>query len=218
MNKNIRLEQIKQSVAREITEVFGELTEEQVIGMYETLQAAVERELYEQDDIFALISPSEHIGLSARVRALHCRWASLRGEDKGQFRLGHEEAGILFDELQRLTKLLNRESTKSKGQTEAVLSAEGVRMLPEASPRVETGPVQFGQDWPGVFIRGDNAACYAMNLRLTLNGTHDDVFVKATLQGLLSDLSSSYVLPAPLKGTAGRLPGQTAEDSSSKDD
>ncbi len=24
-------------------------------------------------------------------------------------------------------------------------------------PRVETGAVQFGDDWPGLFIRGDNA-------------------------------------------------------------
>ena len=24
-------------------------------------------------------------------------------------------------------------------------------------PRVETGPLQIGDDWPGVFIRGDNA-------------------------------------------------------------
>jgi len=28
--------------------------------------------------------------------------------------------------------------------------------------RAETGPVQFGDDWPGVFIRGDNAHHYAL--------------------------------------------------------
>jgi hypothetical protein len=28
---------------------------------------------------------------------------------------------------------------------------------PDDEPRVETGPVQFGNDWPGIFIRGDNA-------------------------------------------------------------
>ena len=27
------------------------------------------------------------------------------------------------------------------------------------SERPETGPMQFGEDWPGCFIRGDNA-CY----------------------------------------------------------
>ncbi len=31
------------------------------------------------------------------------------------------------------------------------------RILPTQKPRVESGPVQFGNDWPGVFIRGDDA-------------------------------------------------------------
>ena len=30
----------------------------------------------------------------------------------------------------------------------------------ELESRVETGPVQFGDDWPGIFIRGDNAMWY----------------------------------------------------------
>jgi hypothetical protein len=30
--------------------------------------------------------------------------------------------------------------------------------------RVETGVLQINSDWPGVFIRGDNAAGYAMYL------------------------------------------------------
>ena len=34
----------------------------------------------------------------------------------------------------------------------------------ELDKRVETGPLQFGDDWPGVFIRGDNAAFYAFAL------------------------------------------------------
>ena len=36
---------------------------------------------------------------------------------------------------------------------------------PAGMARVETGPVSFGRDWPGVFIRGDNAMWYSMNLR-----------------------------------------------------
>jgi hypothetical protein len=41
-----------------------------------------------------------------------------------------------------------------------------VRELPHMTERVETGAVQFGsQDWPGVFIRGDNAFNYAMHRR-----------------------------------------------------
>lgn len=37
-----------------------------------------------------------------------------------------------------------------------------IRKLPCPGERVETGPVQFGDDWPGVFIRGDSAAYFAM--------------------------------------------------------
>jgi hypothetical protein len=37
----------------------------------------------------------------------------------------------------------------------------GVRKFPEQVERVETGAVQFGDDWPGIFIRGDNAMYYA---------------------------------------------------------
>jgi hypothetical protein len=36
-----------------------------------------------------------------------------------------------------------------------------VRKFPQQEQRVETGAVQFGDDWPGVFIRGDNALYYA---------------------------------------------------------
>jgi hypothetical protein len=39
-----------------------------------------------------------------------------------------------------------------------------IRILPAVDERVETGPIQFGEDWPGTFIRGDNAAYYAMIL------------------------------------------------------
>jgi hypothetical protein len=39
------------------------------------------------------------------------------------------------------------------------------RKLREYKKRVETGPVAFGSDWPGVFIRGDNALAFGWNLR-----------------------------------------------------
>jgi hypothetical protein len=45
-----------------------------------------------------------------------------------------------------------------------------IRELPHMTERVETGPVQFGsQDWPGVFIRGDNAFFYAGAIRELLS-------------------------------------------------
>lgn len=37
-----------------------------------------------------------------------------------------------------------------------------VRRLPEVENRVETGAVQFGDDWPGLFVRGDD--CFALAL------------------------------------------------------
>lgn len=36
---------------------------------------------------------------------------------------------------------------------------------PDVNERVETGPLQINEDWPGLFIRGDNAAYYAMCIR-----------------------------------------------------
>lgn len=41
-----------------------------------------------------------------------------------------------------------------------------LRKLPEQKPRVETGPIRFGNDWPGLFIRGDNAISLAYNLAI----------------------------------------------------
>lgn len=35
---------------------------------------------------------------------------------------------------------------------------------PALLDRVETGPVQFGSDWPGLFIRGEHALVLAQSL------------------------------------------------------
>jgi hypothetical protein len=53
--------------------------------------------------------------------------------------------------------------------------------------RVETGPTQFGDDWPGLFIRGDNAAFYAIHLQNLLD-ENEDPFTRIVLRGLLADL------------------------------
>ena len=50
-----------------------------------------------------------------------------------------------------------------------------VRILPAQDERVETGATQFGDDWPGVFIRGDNAFAYAMYIKAALQGGEDNV-------------------------------------------
>ena len=40
-----------------------------------------------------------------------------------------------------------------------------LRKLPAASERLDTGPIQFGDDWPGVFVRGDSALILASMFR-----------------------------------------------------
>lgn len=59
--------------------------------------------------------------------------------------------------------------------------------------RPETGIMQFGTDWPGVFIRGDNAAYYAMALQTHLERPGEDAFAEATVRCLLDLLASSRV-------------------------
>ena len=68
--------------------------------------------------------------------------------------------------------------------------------------RIETGPVEFtypsGQvDWPGTFIRGDNAGWYAMLLKRVLDVAPPDMAMDVMqLRGLLSDLSECVLGPA----------------------
>lgn len=77
-----------------------------------------------------------------------------------------------------------------------------IRQLPAAAPRVETGTTQFGDDWPGVFIRGDNAFAYGAALRVVLEGmtepnpeTHDplDAMAYFYLRNLRDLLEASHV-------------------------
>ena len=56
--------------------------------------------------------------------------------------------------------------------------------------RPETGPMQFGDDWPGVFIRGDGALAAVLSLQRALKrlpadfGTMDLVVLQDLLQTL----------------------------------
>ena len=59
--------------------------------------------------------------------------------------------------------------------------------------RAETGPMQFGEDWKGVFIRGDGAFAYAQYLKTILphvSFTNDFVY-KHSIQSLIKLLESS---------------------------
>lgn len=49
--------------------------------------------------------------------------------------------------------------------------------------------MRFGSDWPGVFIRGDNAKHFAMWLRDWMAG-HYDFPAKQVIEGLVAELES----------------------------
>lgn len=61
--------------------------------------------------------------------------------------------------------------------------------------RAETGPMQFGDDWRGLYIRGDNCMYYANCLQSILDtvekGTETNAFFVCAIKGLLYDLKSS---------------------------
>lgn len=66
--------------------------------------------------------------------------------------------------------------------------------------RLETGVIQEGDDWPGVFIRGDNAFADAMALREVLTAVNPSMCNPISLhmvEGLLALLESSNVANKP---------------------
>lgn len=68
---------------------------------------------------------------------------------------------------------------------------------PSSQQRIETGVVEFhyeGEaDWPGVFIRGDNAYHFAVALWNVIERIDDQPILKAQVQGLIKLLMSSRV-------------------------
>lgn len=64
----------------------------------------------------------------------------------------------------------------------------------EVNGRVETGLIQFNDDWPGVFIRGDHALAYAADLRSIESLIRDQWPITAMrLRNLAEILSSCAV-------------------------
>jgi len=58
--------------------------------------------------------------------------------------------------------------------------------------RPETGKMKFGDDWSGIFIRGDNAFNYHMQLKEVLkdNGGEFGIIAKHTIRDLIDLLES----------------------------
>jgi len=53
------------------------------------------------------------------------------------------------------------------------------------SQRVPSGAVQFGDDWPGLFIRGDEVSEIARSLRYLQRQIHEDYVCKWALPSQL---------------------------------
>lgn len=75
-----------------------------------------------------------------------------------------------------------------------------VRVIPHDGPRVETGPVQFGDDWNGLFIRGDRAGWMAMRLKRLVQsieaGEKPDWSALGAVREFLSAMDGVIVGPA----------------------
>jgi len=74
-----------------------------------------------------------------------------------------------------------------------------VRHLPSPADgeRVETGPVQFGDDWPGLFIRGDHALYLASVLDNHLQSDGPYVLGEAAIKSLAASLNSVNACTPP---------------------
>jgi hypothetical protein len=64
-----------------------------------------------------------------------------------------------------------------------------LKEIPYEGSRVESGPVRIGDDWPGTYIRGDEAYYYAHALERGL--TDPDLIDKMMLTNLIVHLRSS---------------------------
>lgn len=68
--------------------------------------------------------------------------------------------------------------------------------------RPETGIMKFGDDWPGIFIRGDNAAMYSHAIRSWMKNP-DDVISGMYVKGLADLLVSCVRNSNPLMSDCG---------------
>ena len=57
--------------------------------------------------------------------------------------------------------------------------------------RVDTGPLRFGDDWPGIFIRGDQAG--ELSCQLKYISTKLDRHLSKKLLSIAKLLDSSYI-------------------------
>lgn len=66
---------------------------------------------------------------------------------------------------------------------------KNLKKFPEQLERVETGPIQFGKDWPGMFLRGDTCMIYAQAIDAILEHNNLCVIDQKTLLNLKETLT-----------------------------
>lgn len=73
--------------------------------------------------------------------------------------------------------------------------AERIHILPEQPKRIETGAIQFGKDWPGLFIRGDNCGWFHLHLSELFEKYKGEMDMEQliAIKSLLDDLGSPIV-------------------------
>lgn len=81
-------------------------------------------------------------------------------------------------------------------------AAEPAKAVPRPFTRAETGPMQFGSDAPGLFIRGDATAHLAEALEVVLRTPGVDIVAGAVVSGLCDELRGCR---APAPGLVQRL-------------
>lgn len=74
------------------------------------------------------------------------------------------------------------------------------RQIDEVSPRLETGPLRAGPDWPGVFIRGDNAQAFLISLQTVMarareTNVNTELFFALGQLRDLEEILQSAILP-----------------------
>jgi hypothetical protein len=79
-----------------------------------------------------------------------------------------------------------------------------VRLLPAVDKRVETGAIQFGDDWPGLFLRGDAAMPLMLSIKAAFHligeqrpSTLANLSQLKRLERLIEDHVLCYTEPQP---------------------
>lgn len=79
-----------------------------------------------------------------------------------------------------------------------------IRKLPAVTERVETGPIQFGDDWPMFAIRGDNALNFILQgiklLQMATANNDPNEFTEIlacnSMRGMLLEMTECIINPA----------------------